>query len=133
MANIPEEVCLFEQPNTTAIYHKIQYVDYRPTSQPSSGASIDFVIPPASIQYINLKKTYLYVKARIVKGDGTAVPLAKFVSAVNLPLHTMFNQVDVFLQQQLVSSTGSQSYAYKAYLETMLEYGSDAKRSQLQA
>lgn len=129
----PDEVSLFEKPCTNIAYGKIQYVDYRPTSLPSSGSSIDFTIPPAANQYINLKKTYLHITAKITKADGTAVPIGDKVAPINLTLHSLFNQVDVQLQQQLVSSTGSQTYGYKAYIETMLEYGSDAKKSQLQA
>ncbi len=133
MATFPEEVLLFDRPSTGVVYEKIQYVDYRPTSQLSNGGSLEFVIPPTVNQYINLKKTYLKLKLRIVKSDGSAVPNDVLVSCINLPLHTIFNQVDVLLQQQLVSSTGSQTYAYKSYFETMLEYGSDAKQSQLRA
>ena len=131
MATFPEEVLLFDRPSTDVVYEKNQCVDYRPTSQLSKRGSLEFVIPPAANQYINLKKkTYLKVKLRIVK---SAVPNDVLFSCINLPLHTIFNQVDVLLQQQLVSSTGSQTYAYTSYFETMLEYGSDAKQSQLRA
>jgi len=124
---------LFERPSTNVAYEKIQYVDYRPTMQLSNAGSLDFIIPPTTNQYINLKKTYLKLKMKIVKSDGSAIPIKTLVTCTNLPLHSCFNQVDVLLQQQLVSSTGSQTYAYKAYIETMLEYGSDAKNSQLHA
>lgn len=128
----PEEVSLFEKPCNNVAYEKIQYVDYRPTSSLSSGGSIDFTISPLANQYIDLKKTYLFARAKITKADGTATNIDK-VAPVNLTLHSLFNQVDVHLQQELVSSIGSQTYGYKAYIETMLEYGPDAKRSQLQA
>ena len=124
----PEEVALFEKPCNNIAYDKIQYVDYRPTSLVSGGGSIDFVIPPTANQYINLKKTYLHVTAKIIRGDGTPVRADKVA-----PINSLFSQVDVQLQQQLVSSTGSQTYGYKAYIETMLEYGPDAKTSQLQS
>ena len=114
------------------VYDKIQYVDYRSTIQ--DGGTLDFVIPPTANQYINLKKTYLKLKLRIVKSDGSDIPDAGvLVSCINVPLNTIFNQVDVLLQQQLVSSTGGQTYAYKSYFETMLQNGIDAKKSQLQA
>jgi hypothetical protein len=134
MATFPDEVLLFERPSTVVAYDKIQYVEYRPTMQLSNGGSIDFVIPPTANQYINLKKTYLKVKVKLVKSDGSDIDLTKvLVSCINLPLHTIFNQVDVLLQQQLVSSTGGQTYGYKSFFETMLQYGSDAKTSQLSA
>jgi len=133
MATFPEEVLLFDRPSTEVCYDKIQYVDYRSATQLPNAGSLNFVIPPTANQYINLKKTYLKVKLRIVKSDGSAVPGNILVSCINLPLHSIFNQVDVLLHEQLVSSTGGQAYAYKSLFETMLEYGSAAKQSQLQA
>ena len=129
----PEEVSLFEKPCTNIAYQKLQYVDYRPTSLLSSGGPLTFTIPATGSQYINLKKTYLYLKVKIVNADGTAITGEDKVAPANLVLHSLFSQVDVQIQQQLVSSTGSQTYGYKSYTETVLEYGRGAKKSQLQA
>ena len=129
----PEEVSLFERPCSNVAYQKIQYVEYRPTSDPSTGGPIEFVIPAMAAQYVNLKKTYLHVKVKIVKGDGTLPAQITAVAPANLVLHSMFSQVDVQLQQQLVSSSGSQVYGYKSYIETELEYGREAKEHQLRA
>jgi len=49
---------------------------------------------------------------------------------VNLFLHSLFSQVDVSLNGTLVT-TASDMYAYRAYIETLLSYGKDAKQSQL--
>ena len=97
MAAFPEEVLLFDRPNNEVVYDKIQYVDYRSTIQ--DGGTLDFVIPPTANQYINLKKTYLKLKLRIVKSDGSDIPESGvLVSCINVPLNTIFNQVDVLLQ-----------------------------------
>ena len=51
---------------------------------------------------------------------------------VNNFLHSLFKQVDVFLKEkQVTQATGT--YAYRAYLETLLNYGPAAKHSQLTA
>ena len=53
-------------------------------------------------------------------------------SIVNNFLHSVFKQVDVFLKEkQVTQATGT--YAYRAYLETLLNYGPAAKESQLTA
>jgi hypothetical protein len=49
---------------------------------------------------------------------------------VNNFLHSLFSQIDVFLNDKLVS-TSNNLYAYRAYLENLLNYGSDATDSQL--
>ena len=51
-------------------------------------------------------------------------------SIVNNFLHSLFKQVDAFLKEkQVMQATGT--YAYRAYLETLLNYGPAAKESQL--
>ena len=50
---------------------------------------------------------------------------------VNMWLQLLWNQVDVFLQQKLVSSSET-NYAYKALTDVLLNYGVDAELTQLQ-
>ena len=60
-------------------------------------------------------------------------PLFPFqVGVVNNFLHSLFKQVDVFLKEKQVTQATS-TYAYRAYLETLLNYGPSAKDSQLTA
>ena len=51
---------------------------------------------------------------------------------INLPLQTMWSQVDVYMNNKLVSLNTSH-YPWKAYLKTILSSGSDEQRSQLQS
>lgn len=48
----------------------------------------------------------------------------------NLFLHSLFSQVAVSLNERLISSS-TDTYAYRAMLETLLNYGDEAKKSQL--
>ena len=47
-------------------------------------------------------------------------------------IHSNFKQIDVFLKGKQVTQATS-TYAYRAYLETLLNYGPAAKDSQLTA
>ncbi|XP_033228817.1 uncharacterized protein F54H12.2-like [Belonocnema kinseyi] len=49
---------------------------------------------------------------------------------INNLLHSMFNQVDVYFNQKLASPANN-ACAYRAYLETLLNYGLAAKKSHL--
>ena len=49
---------------------------------------------------------------------------------VNLFLHSLFSQVDVSLNERLISPS-TNTYPYRAMLETLLNYGEEAKKSQL--
>ena len=72
------------------------------------------------------------VRAKVTKADGTNLDADMKVGVVNNLLHSLFKWVDVFLKEkQVTQATGT--YAYRAYLETLLNYGPAAKKSQLTA
>ena len=82
-------------------------------------------------QYLDLQRSRLHVKAKIVKEDGSNLEDADVVTPVNLWMQSLFNQVDVYFQRKLVSSSGT-NYAYKAYMDVLLNFSEDAERSQIQ-
>lgn len=128
---LPSEINLFEEPVVTAPYQKVQYVEYRSSAALNDNGPLQFFIPPTANQFIDLRRCRLHVKARIVDGDGVPAAADTNVSPVNLTLHSIFSQVDVQLQQQLVSS--NQMYPYKAYMETLLHHDKSAKDTFLQS
>ena len=62
--------------------------------------------------------------------DGSPLPNDAEVAPVNLTLHSLFSQVDVSLNDRLVTSSKA-THPYRAYLETLLSYGQEAKVTQL--
>jgi hypothetical protein len=122
---IPNELNLFETPSMNAPYQKVQFVEYRSASPLNDGGPIQFIIPPTANQFIDLRRSVLHVEAKVVRTDGKALDDAEMVAPINLPLHSFFSQVDVELQQHLVSS--NQLYGYKAYIETLLGYNQEAQ------
>ena len=129
----PPELAIFSTPPNVSSIDKVQWVEYRPISQLTQNAPIEFIIPAAGQQYIDLKKTLLNLKIRLVESSGKEIEDVKMVAPVNLIMHSLFSQVDVLLQQQLVSNSSTQMYAYKAYIEILLDNGMDPKNSQLQS
>ncbi len=81
---------------------------------------------------MDLANSYLYIRAQILNDDGANLPQEAKVGPVNLFLHSLFSQIDVSLNEKLISCS-SPSYAYRAYLETLLSFGPAAKESQLTA
>ena len=73
----------------------------------------------------------LYAKARIQPNAETTAENLK-VSPVNNLLHSMFNQIDVFLNQKLVSPPNN-AYPYRAYIGSLLNYSPIEKESHLTA
>ena len=72
---------------------------------------IEFVIPESGEDYCDLSETYLLVTAKITKPGGTSLqhgteespgPDAG-IGPVNLWLHSLFSQVDLSLNERLVT------------------------------
>ena len=70
------------------------------------------------------------LKAQILRQNGNALADADDVGPVNLFLHSLFSEVDISLNDTQITSSNN-TYPYRAYLETLLSYGPDAKGSQL--
>ena len=83
-------------------------------------------------EYIDLSKTILTVTGKITKKDGTSKLDGNDqsnVAPVNNFLHSLFRQVDVYLNgKQVTPAMGT--YAYRSYIETLLNYDVSAKQSQ---
>jgi hypothetical protein len=83
-----------------------------PINHLTEGSALEFNIPATSTQYVDLKRMHLHVNAKITKSDGTALvetgDNVDNVGVANAPLHTMFSQVDLSLQQQAMNQVGPQ-------------------------
>ena len=86
---------------------QIQYIDYRPISQLSSGSFVEFNISQTSMKYIALRKTRLHLKVCILRNDGTPVTAGDKVALINIPIQTMWKQCDLSFQQVNISPTTS--------------------------
>jgi len=106
-------------------------VEYHPISSLVNRALIDFDIPSSGEQYIDMNNIQLYVRAKIIRpGAGNNITEDTTIASVNLLLHSLFSQVDISLNGTLIFNS-TNTYPYRAMLETLLSYGSDAKASQL--
>ena len=130
---VPMELNLFDEPKNQAAVERIYYTETRPTSNFTSpdASTVEFSISGQGPEYIDLRRCRLYVRAKIVKGDLSALEDDNASSIINLPLSTMWSSVDVFLNNRLVCMNSN--YPWKAYLKTILTSGSDEQKSQLQS
>ena len=128
---VKTELDLFSVPPTQVSLEKGLWIDHQPVSSVLDGGPITFLCPGTE-DYVDLSKTYLVVRAKVTKANGNDLDADEHVGIVNNFLHSLFKQVDVFLKEkQVTQATGT--YAYCAYLETLLNYGPAAKESQLTA
>ena len=76
---------------------------------------IEFAVSGAGEDYIDLANTYPFVEAQIMDDDDTALDDGADVGSVNLWMHSLFSDVSVSLNENLVSSPTS-LYPYRAYI-----------------
>ena len=133
----------FSVPPTQTAVKSSQWVEYRPITTLSDSSPIEFVITGSGEEYVDLFESYLQVTAKILKPNGGNLVQTKGsdgavtgddadVGPVNLWLHSLFSQVDVSLNERLVTPSMN-TYPYWTYLETLLSYGPAAKESYMTA
>ena len=129
---VKSELDLFTVPPTQTSIEYGCIVDNHPIAATLDSGPTEFSIPGSGENYLDFANTYLHLIIKVKKGDGSDLIDANKVGLANLLLHTLLSQVDVSLNDKLVSSS-SATYSYRAYLETLLNYGKAAKESQLTA
>ena len=127
----PSEMELFTLNPTQTAVEKIYFQQILPIGQITDTSPIQFIVSGNNgMEYINTARSFMSIKARIVHRDGSVLKTDELVGPVNLLAHALFDQIDVTIGGKFItSSTGNNGY--KAYLQTLLKYGNDAKTSQL--
>ncbi len=126
------ETDLFSIPPTQASLEKGRWIDYHPLSSVKDDDGPITFLAAGTEDYVDLSKTILFVEGKVVKSDGNDLDgdEQSNIAPVNNFLHSLFRQVDVYLNgKQVTPAMGT--YAYRAYLETLLNYDVSAKESQL--
>lgn len=125
----PAGVDIFSAPCTQTAISKRTKADFYPVANLSDLGPLEFAIPASEDDYWDLNDHCLEVKFKVVKQDGANVTPTDKVAPVNFLLHSLFRQVDLYLNGKLVS-TAYTSYPYKAYLEKQLNYDKNVKTTQ---
>lgn len=108
----------------------------RATNLQSSEGPFMFTIPPQSEHYIQLASAQLWGECKIVvatdDGGTRNINDGDNVSIVNMLPSSLFRDIRVELNNVPLSELSCANANIKAYIETILTYGTDALRSHLQ-
>ena len=95
----PKELSPFASPSNQVAVEKVYFTEARPISSiDSEDPPIEIVVSGAGAEYI-----YIYVKAKITKSDGTDLDGPTSTGIVHLPFQSFISQMDVYLNNKLVS------------------------------
>ena len=117
----------FTVPPTDISTSQRKYVSMEPVS--TSITPVEFIAPP-SVEYVDLSRSYFTVDFTLMKDSNTKAD--KDIQCGPLPnlFHTIIQQPSVFLNNTLVTEQ-TDTYPWKAYLETLLNYSPNASETYL--
>lgn len=129
------ELDLFTVPPTQVVIKHGYWDEIQPMHPITNEGPYEFRIPPDP-HYLQMNKNYIYMQLKIkkplIQPVGGAAAVIPKVAPINLIGKTFFKQVKCYIGGRLVFDS-SDKYAYRAYFETELNYGYDAKNSHLQS
>lgn len=106
-------------------------VTYYPIGAITNHGPYEFFVPHDGNDYTFMPLTRLEGEVEIKKSDGNALADADLNAYVNLFPQTLFRQIEVELNKTQICDLSTPTYPYKAYIETHLSYGDDAKKTHL--
>ena len=92
-----------------------------------------FMIEPMTDRYLQLNRACLEIKCKVVRQDGSDLGWNDIVAPVNLLGAVMWESVNVHLNGHPFKGASAINAGYKAIIETMLSYDSDARDTHLKA
>lgn len=131
------ELDLFKPRHVQTSILKSEEIPYKPLTSLENQSVIEFSCQGHGDTYLDLSSVNLRLKVQLVKGDGTnhkatADPIdANTPGCVNNILHSLFRQVNVSLNGKTVNSADG-NYSYRAYIETLMNYGKEASKTHLE-
>lgn len=128
------ELDLFYIPPTNTSIESGGWSQHNPLTALDDTGPIEFYIPASESEYIHLNQTLLYLSV-----EFNSSLISKSESSNETPIYgpinnlasSLFSQIDVSLKNESIETT-NKTYAYKAYITDLLNYGSDSKLTHLQ-
>lgn len=128
-----DSIDLFSIPHAEVSMVHGKNVTYYPTAPITDDGFFEFIVPNESNEYTVLDATSIYGEVEVVKSDSSDFTNTDKVSCVNLFPQALFKQVEVYLGGTCINDLSTQTYAFKAFLETNLTYDSNMKDTTLAA
>ena len=128
--SVISQLDLFSVPASQTSLEDGRFTEYRPISILASEGPFEFCIAAEASSYIDFANTFLYVKAAVTTDAGTNLEANEEVAPKCNFLRTLLSHCDLFLNGTLVTQSNN-NYPYRAYIESLLSFGKEAKDSQL--
>lgn len=127
------ELRLFDRQLPQVVVESASFVDVNPqTSLNDSNTTMEFVINPSEMEYLDLNDTMIYVQLKVTNADKTKLVAGSAITPVNFFMNALFQDVTLTLNDTVIEG-GDQKYPYKSTIESIFGFSKDAKDNQLEA
>ena len=124
------ELSLFDPQQFQTAIQKGTYIAYESITSLDNTGPIEFTVPGTAEEYIDVNETMLYIKVTIKNEDRTNLANNADVMFANMPLSSLFADVQLYLNEQQISG-GNQLYPYRAMISALLQTNVGTKNHQL--
>lgn len=109
---LPTSLILFSRPPTLLSINEFTYEQITTkTALDGDTPQLEFTVPPDKVNYTNLNDSYLYIKCKYTKADGSAIDAEPTVGCVNYLLTSLFKSIDLYINDQKVTpNEGNMAY-----------------------
>ena len=106
--------------------------DVSPNGGSPNSKGLEFEFKGNSDHYMDPSEMYLYLKLKVKKNKTDDLDASCNVAVVNYLLMAIFNQIDIYLGTSKITPSNNNN-AFRCYLEALLNFGAEAKQTQLTA
>lgn len=122
---------LFDLPPTAVDVQDVCVIQYHPINTITASSPLEFQVASSGSDYfIDLDECYLNLQVKVTQSNGDEIKGTDKIAPVNNFLHSLFQQVDLDLNEVRVSSSDG-NYGFKAYIENLLSFTAESKFSLL--
>ena len=129
-----DELNLFKLPVTQIAAERSRYVTIFPKNnvdETNVNSLITFEISGVP-DYLDLHKNFLKIQFQVRRLNGNVLEADENVAPINYIGNSFIQQMKLFLNNKLVSETGADTYIYRSFIETLVNYSKDVKESLLE-
>lgn len=134
MECMKSELDIFATPIIQTSILKSEEISYSPlASIDNNPSNIEFISYGNGDTYRDLSSIHILIKGQFIKNDGKEYATADVdqPTLINNSLHSIFRQVNISFNGTPISQIDN-NYNYRAYIENVLNYGTDAAETHLQ-
>lgn len=127
--SLSHELNLFQSPPTKTSIIEGEYVEIQSLIKPGTDSPVEFQIDGTTDHYLDFENSYLHVKCRVLKKDGTVLSAEPKVMPTNLFLYSLFQSFAMTINGKEIEMESN--YGMNVYTRSLINMSKEAKRTHL--